>query len=223
MKAPHWFLLRVAVFGGLLVGSIATSRAEDVIVSDFNDASGISRWRWDYGNVTRLIEFDATQDANGDPASGAMKVTFGFDGPHGTNKGAVTIDLPAPLDGSTYLTMEMDLKIEPGSATDGGGNSGILQMAIRNTDGYVFNSQFGASVSTNTDWLHIRVTPTGGRERIRAVTLELFGQSLVGPVVFYVDNLKFTKPATAFASWSGCGALINSTDSRLPVPSCSIW
>src|SRR4026209_1617416 len=79
----------------------ATSRAEDVIVSDFNDASGISRWRFDYGGVTRLIEFDATQDANGSPVSGAMKVTFGFDPAlAGNNKGAVTIDLPTPLDGS---------------------------------------------------------------------------------------------------------------------------
>ena len=200
MSASFKSLAGLILAGFAIILLAATSRAEDVIVSDFNDASGISRWRFDYGGVTRLIEFDATQDANGSPVSGAMKVTFGFDSAlAGNNKGAVTIDLPTPLDGSGYLTMEMDLKIETSSATDGSGNSGYFQMVIRNTDGYQFNSQFGSNVRTNDDWRHIRASPlTGGRERIRAITLELYGgPALTGPVIFYVDNVKFTQPATA--------------------------
>jgi hypothetical protein len=199
MKVSFKSLAGIMVAGFTVILIAGTSRAEDIVVSDFPDANGIARWRFDYGGVTRLIEFDATQDANGNPGSGAMKVTFGFDTAlTGNNKGAVTIDLPAPLDGSGYLTMEMDLKIEPGSTVDGSGNSGYFQMVIRNTDNYQFNSQFGSNVSTNDGWRHIRVTPTGGRDRIRAITLELYGGSaLTGPVVFYVDNVKFTQPATA--------------------------
>jgi hypothetical protein len=200
MKVSFKSLAGIMVAGLTVILFAGSSRAEDIVVSDFPDASGISRWRFDYGGVTRLIEFDPAQDANGNPGSGAMKVTFGFDTaiPGGNNKGAVTIDLPTPLDGSGYLTMEMDLKIETGSAADGAGNSGYFQMVIRNTDNYQFNSQFGSNVSTNDGWRHIRVTPTGGRDRIRAITLELYGGSaLTGPVVFYVDNVKFTQPATA--------------------------
>jgi hypothetical protein len=112
-----------------------------------------------------------------------MKITFGFDAaalnPAGNNKGAVTIDLPTPLDGSDYLSMEMDLRIETGSAADGSGNSGFFQMVIRNTGGYSFNSQFGSTVTTNVTtnggWRHISVPPSGAREDIRGVTLELFG------------------------------------------------
>jgi hypothetical protein len=180
---------------------VAESRAEDVILSQFNDAGGLSGWRFDYGGVTNLIEFDATQDASNNPASGSMKVTFGFDAavlnPVGNNKGAVTIDLSPPLDGSTYLTLEMDVRVETGSAADGAGNSGFFQMVIRNTANYDFNSQFGANLSTNTGWRHISVPPSGGRDDIHAITLELFGgAALTGPVTFYIDNVKFTKPSS---------------------------
>ena len=173
--------------------------AEDIIVSEFNNADSISRWRFDFGGVTRTIEFDATQDAQGEAASGSMKVTFGFDAatlnPSGNNKGAVTIDLPAGLDGLGYVTMEMDLRIEPGSATDSSGNSGGFQMVIRNGNNYDWNSQFGSNVRTNDGWRHITATVIGARDNIRAITLELFGGGgLTGPVVFHVDNLKFTKP-----------------------------
>ena len=55
--------------------------ADDVIIRQFDDASTISGWRFDFGGVTRQLEFDVTQDANSNPASGSMKVTFGFDAP----------------------------------------------------------------------------------------------------------------------------------------------
>jgi hypothetical protein len=201
MKTLHQLLSAPILFAGfLLAASVAESRAEDVIVSQFNDAAGLSGWRFDYGGVTNLIEFDATQDASNNPASGSMKVTFGFDAAafSGNNKGAITIDLPAALDGSSYLTLEMDIRVEAGSAANSSSNSGFFQLVIRNTGNYDFNSQFGADVSTNSGWRHISVVPSGGRDNIRALTLELFGGSaLTGPVTFYVDNVKFTKPSSA--------------------------
>jgi hypothetical protein len=202
MKTQQAFpLSHFLVAGVLLVLCAPTSRAEDVIVNQFNDAGELSRWRFDYGGVTNLIEFDAAQDASNNVASGSMKVTFGFDAAtlnaSGNNKGAVTIDLSTPQDGSQYLTMEMDLKIDAGSAADGSGYSGFFQMVIRNGGGYTFNSQFGASVSATNGWRHISVPPSGARDDIRAITLELFGGAgLTGPVSFHVDNVKFTKPSS---------------------------
>ncbi|HKQ36790.1 MAG TPA: hypothetical protein VJ063_01860 [Verrucomicrobiae bacterium] len=190
------FALANLVFAG------QNMHAEDIFISQFNDANSLNGWRFDFGGVTRTLEFDGTQDANNNAASGALKVTFGFDAatlnPSGNNKGAITIDLPSGLDGLSYVTMEMDLRIEPGSATDGGGNSGYFQMVIRNGNGYAYNSQFGDNVRTNVTWRHITANVTGGRDNIRAVTLELYGGAgLTGPVVFYVDNIKFTKPSPA--------------------------
>src|SRR5215211_6340714 len=107
MKMLHPLLSRLLFAGLFLTASLAPSRAEDVIISQFNDASSLTGWRFDYGGVTNLIEFDGTQDANGNPASGSFKVTLGMNGAlAGNNKGAITIDLPAPLDGSAYMTMQ---------------------------------------------------------------------------------------------------------------------
>lgn len=195
------------------------THAEDIFISRFNDANSLTGWRFDFGGVTHTHEFDATQDANNDAASGSMKVTFGFDAaalnPSGNNKGAMTIDLPSGLDGSSFVTMEMDLRVDTTSVTDGNGNSGYFQMVIRNGNGYAYNSQFGDNVRTNVAWRHISANVTGGRDNIRAITLELYGGAgLTGPVVFYVDNIKFTKPtlsrdvvvsrfddASALANW----------------------
>jgi hypothetical protein len=197
MKSPFSLpCYRLILAGSMVFASLALSRAEDVIVSQFNDAASLTGWRFDYGGVTNLIEFDGAQDANGNPASGSLKVTFGMDVVlGGNNKGAITIDLPAPLDGSAYMTMQLDVLIEPGSAADSAGNSGNFQMVIRNNDSYDFNSQFYGSVSTNSGWRHISVTPTGGRQRIRALTFELSaGATITGPVIFHLDNVKFTQP-----------------------------
>src|SRR5213593_3802451 len=137
MKTCYRRLFGRSLFAGsILAVSVGQSRAEDVIISRFDDSSALSGWRFDYGGVTRSIEFDSTQDADTNSASGSMKVTLGFDAaalnPSGNNKGAITVDFSTPRDGSSYLTMEMDLKIEPGSAADGSGNSGFFQMVIRN-------------------------------------------------------------------------------------------
>src|SRR5436309_4003654 len=93
--------------------------------------------------------------------------------------------------------MEMEVKFAPGSAAEGSGNSGFFQMVIRNTGSYSFNSQFGANVSTNSGWRHIRASPLSGAVNdIRAITLELYGGAgITGPVTLYVDNLKFTASA----------------------------
>ena len=195
-------LSAIILAAAILVVVPQENRADDIIVSQFNDASSLSRWRFDFGGVTHSIDFDATQDANNNSASGSMKVTLGFDAAlnsSGNNKGAATIDLPAGLDGLTYVTMEMDLLIDTGSATDGSGNSGYFQMVIRNGNGYAYNSQFGANVRTNgAVWRHISANVTGGRDNIRGITLELYGGAgLTGSVVFHVDNLKFTKPTLA--------------------------
>jgi hypothetical protein len=175
------------------------AQAADVIVSKFNDETSATGWRFDYGGVAHTIEFDATQDAQSSGSSGSLKTTLTFDpslDASGNNKGAITIDLPSALAGANFVTMELDVRIAPGSAADSSGNSGYFQAVIRNTGGYNFNSQFGGNVSTNDGWRHITVTPlVGAHEDIRALTFEVYGgAALSGPVVLEIDNVKFTAP-----------------------------
>ena len=201
-KVMKVFSRSIVVALAVLAAITQQIRGDDIFVSQFNNAGSLSGWRFDYGGVTHSIEFDGAHDANNDSASGSMKITLGFDAaalnPSGNNKGGITIDLPAGLDGSSYLTMEMDLRIDPSSATDGGGNTGYFQMVIRNGGNYDWNPQFGGNVKTNEAWQHISVTAVGARDNIRGITLELYGGGgITGPVVLYVDNLKFTKVTPA--------------------------
>src|SRR5258706_236921 len=154
----------VLIAGFCLAVSVLPARAEDVIISQFNDAGGLSGWRFDYGGVSHTIEFDATLDAANSATSGSMKVTMGFDAVAlaGNNKGAITIDLPLPLDASAFLTMERDVRIDPGSPTDGSGNSGFFKMVVRNGPNYDFNPQLGAPPPANDGWRHFKVMPLAG-------------------------------------------------------------
>jgi hypothetical protein len=171
--------------------------SRDVFVSQFNDASTISDWRFDYGGVTNLIDFEPSQDASNNPASGSMKVAFGFDAAldaTGNNKGAITLDLDTPIDASSYQTLELDVKIDPASATDVSGNSGYFQLVVRYGGFYDWNPQFGGNLRIDDGWRRIRIAPpVPPVDDIYGFTMELYGGAgLTGPVTFYIDNLKFT-------------------------------
>jgi len=70
----------------------AMSAAQNV--NQFNDASEVGQWRFDFGSATGTAVFDPTMDSNGNPSSGSMKVTLNFDSTlAGNNKAAYTRDL----------------------------------------------------------------------------------------------------------------------------------
>src|SRR5258705_12680391 len=93
--------------------------AADVVVNNFDAASEITQWRFDFGSVTHTESFDPTMDRNGNAASGSMKVTLNFDTSlGGNNKGAYTRDAFSPgVDGSSIsASLQFDLKIDSSSA-----------------------------------------------------------------------------------------------------------
>src|SRR5260370_16642162 len=71
--------LQWVVLAGLAAALSVRPTQADVILNQFNSASEVSAWRFDFGNVTHSEAFDPTQDANRNAASGSIKVTLGFD------------------------------------------------------------------------------------------------------------------------------------------------
>jgi hypothetical protein len=56
MKTLHrLFSSPVLLAGVTLFVTAATGAAEDVVISRFNDAGELSRWRFDYGGVTNWL------------------------------------------------------------------------------------------------------------------------------------------------------------------------
>src|SRR5260370_29779575 len=179
--------LQWVVLAGLTVALSVRPTQADVIINQFNSASEVSQWRFDFGNVTHTEAFDPTQDANGNAASGSMKVTLGFDATLGfNNKGAYTRDIFPGLDGTTFSSLQMDVKVASSSALDAFGNNGFLALAIRNTSGYNYITQFGDNIRSADGWRHFSVSPlTAPVNDILGVTWQLYGgpsQNITGPV-----------------------------------------
>lgn len=191
-----------------VVGCFATGARGDLVVNQFNDASEVSQWRFDFGSVTQSATFDPTMDANGNPNSGSMKITLGFSSAlAGDNKGAFTHDFAMPLNGANFTGLQMDVKIDPSSAMDAFGNNGFFTVALRNAAGYVWSPQFNDNVSSADGWRHISVSPLmDPADDIRAITLQLYGgpqQNIDGSVTMWVDNISFTQLLPGDANGDG--------------------
>src|SRR5436190_2538446 len=186
-----------ALFAALAVGQ---SRADDVVISEFNSAADITPWKFDYGTagIPNSLAF-STQDSSGNAASGSMEIDVSY----GTNfvQAAFTANLPAALDATTFTSLEFDVKVDPGSALDKFGNAVYFQLAIRNGSAYTYNKVFQdnvTTVSTNNGWRHVVVSPLPAPvDDIRAITLDLYDNNYAtnGPAKLFIDSLKFTKPS----------------------------
>jgi PEP-CTERM motif len=211
---------KAAVLAGLTLGfSLAQIQAADGNINQFNSAGEVGQWRFDFGQVSHTAEFDATVDANGNGASGSMKIILGFNTAlGGENKAAYTRDAFFPgVNGAEFSGLQMDLRIDAGSAMDAFGNNGFFSLAIRNTDGYNYVQQFGDNVRSADGWRHINASPlTAPYDAIRAITWQLYGgpaQNINGTVTLWIDNVVFTpvpEPATLLLAALGVIGLLAS-------------
>ena len=202
-----------AALAGLTLALAAGPACADTIINQFDTSSEVGQWRFDFGGVTHATVFDPTLDANGNAASGSMRITLGFIvGLGGDNKAAYTRDLFPGLNGGLFSAMSMDVRVDPGSAPDAFGNNGFFQMVIRNTGNYDYNTQFGDNLRSADGWHHIVVSPlVGAVNDIRGVTWQLYGgpsQNLPGPVTLWIDNVVFTPvPEPSSLALAALGAL----------------
>ena len=192
-----------------LLGGAAMAGGQ--VVNQFNNASEVGQWRFDFGSAGHTTVFDPTMDANGNASSGSMKVTLTFDPAlGGDNKAAYTRDLPQGMIPPNVTGMSMDIKVDPASAPDAFGNNGFFNLVVRNTGNYDYNTQFGDNIKAADGWRHISVSPlTGGFNDIRGVTWQLYGgpsQNINGPVTLWIDNVQFT-PEPSSIAWLGAAAL----------------
>jgi len=199
---------------GSLVLACSPLCAADGTINRFNSSSEVGQWRFDFGSVTHATAFDAAMDANGNAASGSMKVILGFNTALGTeNKAAYTRDAFFPgVNGSQFSSLQMDIRVDPASAPDAFGNNGFFSLAIRNTDNYNYSQQFGDNLHSADGWRHITASPlTPPDDAIRAITWQLYGgpsQNINGQLTLWIDNVEFTPvPEPSAVALAGLGAL----------------
>jgi hypothetical protein len=179
-----------------LAAAVPAAQAQ-VVLNRFDNASEVSQWRFDFGSVTHTEAFDPAVDANGNAASGSMRVTLTFNSTlAGNNKGAYTRDIFPGLNGAAFTGLTMDVLVAPSSALDAFGNNGFFSLVVRNTGNYDYNQQFGDNVRSGDGWRHINVSPLmNAVNDIRGVTWQLYGgpsQNINGTVTLWIDNVVFT-------------------------------
>lgn len=190
-----------AATAGVLALGIAPALRADQVVNQFNTADEAAQWNFEFGSVGHDLSWDPSFDANGNPASGSLKVTFTFDATlGGDNKGAITRDLgsAAGLDGTKFTGISMDIALDPNSATDAFGANGYGSLALRNGPNWDWMQQFGDNLSAAQSWRHISVSPLQGTvDALHAITFQIYGgpaQNITGPVTFWIDNVVFDQP-----------------------------
>jgi hypothetical protein len=195
--------LALAVAAAFVCGKTTLA---DLVVNGFDNASEVSQWRFDYGNPDAHTETFSTDDADGNAASGSMDISLNINTTAQAEYAAYTRDAFFPgVDVSSYLSVDMDVKVAPGSAVDQYGIAGYFQLWLRNTDSYTSVQQFGDNLVPG-GWRHISV-PLGTQDpstinAVRALTFQLYANQtgsgftgINGPVDLRIDNVRFVATA----------------------------
>ncbi len=175
--------------------------ADDILIDDFTDpAAAASTVRW-WGNAVQTYEHDATQDADGNAASGALKVTIEFDlaAYGGENQFSARRELAAGVvDGSQYATLEFDLKYDAGSVAAGtSGTYGTMEVGIAHSD---WSQAYFGNVRTTVGengWRHISLPVNKLDPKLndlRDFHFKLWSggaaNGMTGKQTFWIDNVK---------------------------------
>jgi hypothetical protein len=170
-----------------------------VVINRFDTDMEASQWRFDFGGVAnRAWEFDPTMDADGNPASGALKFTLTFDTAlGGNNQIAFTRDIFPAINGNQFERLQMDVRVDPSSPVGTSGAYGLFQLVIRNTASYSYNALFEVPVVMSDQWIHFEPVLTGPVDAIRGITWKIWGgggQNLNGIYTLWIDNVVLIPP-----------------------------
>jgi hypothetical protein len=221
-RSTLFTFLQSAAFAGAMIANIPASRAQDVVVDNFDSADEVLAWtRW-WGAAGQTYEFDPSVDAKNNPNSGSLKATIDFNlaSNTGDNQFAVVAGFPdgATLDGTQFTNLVFDLKWDPTSPKTPSGNFGSLEFGFRDSNfGQIWLSPTSpitvTAPATNNGWLHVvaPIDPTAkGVDAITGVVLKMWSgdpnSGMTGTATFWLDNV----------------LLAANTNQALPAPTLSL-
>lgn len=211
---PH----RLVLTGLASLALSLSLRAEDLIIDTFDTAGEVPQWPTDtypakpsnawekwWGDAIVdgvSLSFDSTVDVAGNANSGSMKVIADFDRLHGKEQYSIVKYLPSvPLDGSQYLTLEMDIKYKEGSVTRPDGTFGYLELGFATMDyAQLYATRLNIPGSASSEWFHISAPISASADKIdqlRGIHFKMWMGADTDPVgnsTFWVDNIKLIAP-----------------------------
>lgn len=156
-----------------------------------------NEWSNWFGGAFQSLALDAGSDANGNPASGSLKIVANY--PVATDQ--ITVwnginGISPGLNALQYTNFQCDVRFAPGSATNSSGKFGNLEFGVP-TPGYGQNYFGSVAVSaSNTNWVHVSIALNASSnpnlQNITGLLIHIWGAGLVGPSTLWVDNIQFT-------------------------------
>ncbi len=165
-----------------------------------------SVWRNWFGAAFQSLVWDSANDADGNAASGSMKIQLNFPG-SGNNQFTIwngITGISPTVNALQFKAFECDVKFASGSATVKVGSVstfGHLQFGIappNYSQEYFVSPNYGTDIpASNTGWVHIRVpldvNQSSNLSKIANLLIHIWGgTSLAGASTMWIDNIKFT-------------------------------
>ena len=192
LRLARWTHPTVALLAMLLLAD--TSRAASPIV--YNFTSDLQGWSGNEpGGEAATYSWNATGGSSG---GGCMQVVFAGTNSLETNSEEIDpwVTLPAPLNEAQYLSVTVDLKVDPNSGTigtSGSGGYGNLQVALRDAsyswDSIWYGTIYPPAANGYVTYQFYIQSPYKSAEKYLQIQLSGGTNIYSGSVTCYVDNV----------------------------------
>ena len=175
---------------GLALAAGACWAHGDQVIDDFNASDSASPWTATWGTNPEISY--STEDAGGSGASGSLRVSADYFTPadDGWEQSVITRSFASPVVGAQFVSISIDVKVDSSSVPASDGQYGYFEL--KRPDG----TSLGGANLTNTSWTTLSFPLPATEGSLGGVIIQNGNGGFQGPVIFYLDNLKFNeKPA----------------------------
>lgn len=156
-------------------------------------------WSWETWSAQGVVSFDPL-DVQGRSTSGSIKLEHNFENkPNDYQQSVFTYVLPGgQVDATTeYSTLNLDVRVAPGSTPRATGDYGYWQVILRNGGGWdwldtTIDGANGLRLTDN-EWhrLSFKVPNTAGA--VHRLTFKTGDGGMLGPITLNIDNISWTR------------------------------
>lgn len=163
----------------------------DTVIDTFDDAWSADAWAATWGS-NPVLSWDP-QDAQGGASSGSLRVEADYFTPAGDGweQMVITRTFAEPLVGSDYVSVSVDVKVDPSSVPNSDGNYGYFELK-RPSDA----TSMGGVNLTSTEWTTLTFTLPATEGQLNGIIIQNGSGTFQGPIVYYLDNFLFTASGT---------------------------
>jgi hypothetical protein len=215
------FCFRAGLTSLILSAGLSIAHASFVEFESFNKPSEVTPFAFNDSNgVTAATNEWSSEDSQGLPFSGSMKVVIGY-----TPKaqGATyQYNLPAKTNLAGYTALEFDVKVDPATVLDQYGFGTDLQPGVATT-----NSGYNAIfmqlnvATTNDGWQHV-IVPASSLDGthwngLTGVFFQIadYNETTNATAILYIDNIRFTSnaPGNTYPNYTNATFQFNDSSS----------